>query len=66
MSERDDQHVHEGRDAEDQPQELQDALRREHRRDLQGDAEENRNLTGSTTWETLADEQEDGQEGRGR
>ena len=41
---------------DDQQQELERALEKEKRDDLQGDTEENRNLTGSTTWETLEEE----------
>ena len=38
----------------------QDALRRDDREGLIGDTEENRNLSGSTTWETLPDQAENG------
>ena len=40
----------------------QDALRRDDREGLIGDTEENRNLSGSTTWETLPDQTEDDDE----
>ncbi len=40
----------------DDQQELDRALERGQREDLLGDMEENRNLTGSTTWETLDDD----------
>jgi hypothetical protein len=44
--------------AETDEQGLERALERT-REDLPGDMEENRNLTGSTTWETLSEEQEE-------
>jgi len=50
------------RDAADQPEDLQHALEPEERPDLQGDAEENRNLSGSTTWETLTGAEEKGRQ----
>ncbi|HEX5437624.1 MAG TPA: hypothetical protein VFW98_10730 [Gemmatimonadaceae bacterium] len=37
----------------DQEKDLEQALQPEHREDLLGQMEENTNLTGSTTWETL-------------
>lgn len=37
-------------------QEEQQALERDEREGLVGDTEENRNLSGSTTWETLPDQ----------
>jgi hypothetical protein len=40
----------------------QDALRRDDREGLVGDTEENKNLSGSTTWETLPDQKEDDEE----
>jgi hypothetical protein len=40
----------------------QDALRRDDREGLIGDTDENRNLSGSTTWETLPDQTEDDDE----
>jgi hypothetical protein len=40
----------------------QDALGRDDREGLIGDTEENRNLSGSTTWETLPDQTEDDDE----
>lgn len=40
----------------------QDALRRDDREGLIGDTEENRNLSGSTTWETLPDQADDDDE----
>jgi hypothetical protein len=41
---------------DDEQEELERALEKEKRDDLQGDTEENRNLSGSTTWETLEEE----------
>jgi len=64
MTARDDQRREKGRPEPDQSEELQRALQPEQRPDLQGDAEENRNLSGSTTWETLTDA--DRKEDRGR
>ena len=37
-------------------QEEQQALERDEREGLIGDTEENRNLSGSSTWETLPDQ----------
>jgi len=37
-------------------QEEQQALERDEREGLIGDTDENRNLSGSTTWETLPDQ----------
>jgi len=45
----------EPRKHDDQQEELEQALQPEHREDLLGQMEENTNLTGSTTWETLGD-----------
>ena len=45
------------RDAEQR--ELDRALQRPGRQDLEGDMEENRNLSGSTTWETLSEQTDD-------
>ena len=45
----------ESRDKDDEQQALDRALERGQREDLLGDMEENRNVSGSTTWETLAD-----------
>jgi hypothetical protein len=45
----------EPRKHDDEQEELEQALRHEHREDLLGQIEENVNLTGSTTWETLGD-----------
>ena len=50
----------------DQQQELDRALRNEEREDLVGDMEEDRNLTGSTTWETLPGQHDDVDQQRGR
>jgi hypothetical protein len=41
---------------ESDEQREQDALRRDDREGLIGDTDENRNLSGSTTWETLPDQ----------
>jgi hypothetical protein len=41
---------------ESEEQREQDALRRDDREGLVGDTEENRNLSGSSTWETLPDQ----------
>jgi hypothetical protein len=51
-----------GRDEAQSP-ELEEALRPRRQPELEGDMDENRNLTGSTTWETLTEEKE--QRGRG-
>lgn len=51
---------------DDQQQKLDHALERGAREDLLGDMEENRNLTGSTTWETLDEKEEGSDEQRGR
>ena len=40
----------------DSERDLERALQRETK-DLQGDAEDNRNLSGSTTWQTLTEEE---------
>ncbi|MEJ7811553.1 MAG: hypothetical protein WKG32_14165 [Gemmatimonadaceae bacterium] len=45
-------------DSGDETEELERKLSRA-REDLPGDMEENRNLTGSTTWETLSTEAEE-------
>lgn len=44
---------------DDEQRDLDRALEKEKREDLLGDMEENRNLTGSTTWETLGEETDD-------
>jgi len=54
MSERND-----GPAGGDSEEDLQRALDRGPRPDLLGDTEENRNLSGSTTYETLPDQQEE-------
>lgn len=41
---------------EDEEQDEQQALERDEREGLIGDTEENRNLSGSSTWETLPDQ----------
>jgi hypothetical protein len=41
---------------ESEEQREQDALQRDDREGLIGDTEENRNLSGSSTWETLPDQ----------
>lgn len=48
------------RKKDDQQEDLERALQPEHREDLLGQIEENTNLTGSTTWETLGEENEAG------
>lgn len=50
----------------DEQQDLEEALRQEKREDLLGDMEENRNLTGSTTWENVGEERDDVKESQGR
>jgi hypothetical protein len=40
----------------DQEQEEQQALERDEREGLIGDTDENKNLSGSSTWETLPDQ----------
>jgi hypothetical protein len=42
------------------------ALRQQKREDLVGDMEENRNLTGSTTWETVDEKYNDENQQHGR
>jgi hypothetical protein len=42
---------------ESDEQREQDALRRDEREGLIGDTDENRNLSGSSTWETLPDQE---------
>lgn len=44
-------------DRSDTERDLDRALQRETK-DLQGDAEDNRNLSGSTTWQTLTEEEQ--------
>jgi hypothetical protein len=46
------------RSGDDQQDDLERALQPEHAEDLLGQMEENTNLTGSTTWETLGDNRE--------
>lgn len=41
---------------DDEEQDEQQALERDEREGLVGDTEENRNLSGSSTWETLPDQ----------
>jgi hypothetical protein len=41
---------------EDEEQEEREALERDDREGLIGDTDENRNLSGSTTWETLPEQ----------
>ena len=43
------------RDSDEQRE--QEALRRDEREGLIGDTDENRNLSGSSTWETLPDQE---------
>jgi hypothetical protein len=43
------------RGGNEQEERLEQALQPEHREDLLGQMEENTNLTGSTTWETLGE-----------
>ena len=45
-----------GDQEEQEEQEEQEALERDDREGLIGDTEDNRNLSGSTTWETLPDQ----------
>ena len=54
------------KDQSDEPRDLEQALEKQHREDLLGDMEENRNLTGSTTWETLGDKINDENQQHGR
>jgi hypothetical protein len=42
------------------------ALKQQKREDLVGDMEENRNLTGSTTWETVGEKYNDENQQHGR
>ena len=56
----------ESRDKDDEQQALDRALERGQREDLLGDMEENRNVSGSTTWETLADKINDENQQHGR
>ena len=42
------------------------ALEQQKREDLVGDIEENRNLTGSTTWETVGEKYNDENQQHGR
>lgn len=51
---------------DDQQEELERALDKGPREDLIGDMEENRNLTGSTTWETLDEDEDEKGEQRDR
>lgn len=51
---------------DDTQEDVDRALRQEKREDLLGDIEENRNLTGSTTWETVDEKYNDENEQRGR
>ena len=54
------------KDQNDEQRDLDRALQNQQREDLLGDMEENRNLTGSTTWETLGEKinEENQQHGR--
>ena len=54
------------KDQGDDPRDLERALEKQQREDLLGDMEENRNLTGSTTWETLGDKINDENQQHGR
>ena len=54
------------KDQSDEPRDLEHALEKQQREDLLGDMEENRNLTGSTTWETLGDKINDENQQHGR
>ena len=54
------------KDQGDEQRDLERALEKQHREDLLGDMEENRNLTGSTTWETLGDKINDENQQHGR
>jgi hypothetical protein len=52
---------------DDERQELDRALeKRQQREDLLGDIEENRNVSGSSTWETLSDKINDENQQHGR
>ena len=53
------------KDQGDDQRDLDRALEKQ-REDLLGDMEENRNLTGSTTWETLGDKINDENQQHGR
>jgi hypothetical protein len=50
----------------DDQRDLYRALEKQKREDLVGDMEENRNLTGSTTWETLGEKYNDENQQHGR
>ena len=50
----------------DTQQDVDRALEQVKREDLLGDTEENRNLTGSTTWETVSEKYNDENQQRGR
>jgi hypothetical protein len=50
----------------DEQRALDRALERQDREDLPGDMEENRNLSGSSTWETLSDKINDENQQHGR
>jgi hypothetical protein len=54
------------KDRNDDQRDLDRALENQQREDLLGDMEENRNLTGSTTWETLGDKSNDENQQHGR
>jgi hypothetical protein len=62
-SRKDDQNL-----GDDDQSQLDRALKRQHRPDLPGDMEENRNLSGSTTWETILEpsEEADREQGGGK
>ena len=64
MADRNDSERDRGQDAggsDDQTEQMERKLSRA-REDLPGDMEENRNLTGSTTWETLSTEADEGEQ----
>jgi hypothetical protein len=55
------------KEGKDERQELERALQqRQKREDLLGDMEENRNVSGSSTWETLSDTINDENQQHGR
>jgi hypothetical protein len=54
------------KDKDDEQQALDRALDRGQREDMLGDMEENRNVSGSTTWETLGDKINDENQQHGR
>jgi hypothetical protein len=54
------------KDQGDDQRDLERALEKQQREDLLGDMEENRNVTGSSTWETLGDKINDENQQHGR